>query len=99
VKVVEDPPMTRLNDHETSIEGAAKASETKETLQAKLLRAWYGSGERGFTDEEAAEAAGVEGCWWKRAGELRAQGKIKFTGEKRKGRSGVHRKISVFVNE
>lgn len=95
-----DPPMTRNPDYDTSHEGAAKAELTKENIQQKLLVVWYGAGPKGFTDEEAAEAAGLtDTCFWKRAGELRAQGKIKFTDEKRRGRKGVARKVSAFVTE
>jgi hypothetical protein len=95
-----DPPMVRTPDHDTSIEGAATAELTKESVQLKLLAAWYRAGEKGFTDEECAEAAGLtDACYWKRAGELRAQGKIQYNGEKRKGRKGVARKVSVFVEE
>lgn len=92
--------MVRTPDYDTSIEGAAKANETKENLQTKLLAAFHGAGPNGFTDEQAAEAAGlVDSCWWKRCGELRAQGRIAYTGDKRKGRKGVDRKVSAFVQE
>lgn len=96
--VQQDPPMVRNPDHDTSHEGAAKASETKETVQRKLLAAFHGAGAKGFSDEEAAEAAGLtDTCYWKRCGELRKAGSIQYTGEKRQGRKGVSRKVSAFV--
>jgi hypothetical protein len=91
--------MVRTPDYDTSHEGAAKASQSKETVQRKLRAAFYGAGPKGFTDEEAAEAAGLEDtCYWKRCGELRTVGAIQYNGEKRKGRKGVDRKVSVFVS-
>lgn len=93
-------PMVRTPDHDTSIEGAQKAVESRENIQGKLLAVWHAAGAKGFTDEEAAEAAELtHTTYWKRAGELRAKGLIVYNGEKRKGRSGVGRKVSVFVTE
>lgn len=95
-----DPPMVRTPDYDASHEGAAKAGLTKKNIQAKLLVVWYRAGEKGLTDEECAEAAALtDACYWKRAGELRAQGKIQYNGEKRKGRKGVSQKVSVYVVE
>jgi hypothetical protein len=95
-----DPPMVRTPDYDTSHEGAQKASESKENIQRKLLAGFYGAGEKGFTDEECAEATELtDTCFWKRCGELRAKGYIEFTGEKRKGRKGVNCKVSRYVAE
>lgn len=88
------------DDHASSVDGARAASGKAPTQQLKLLRAWSERTGFGLTDEEAATYAGIEGgCPWKRCGELRAQGLIRWhpEGERREGSSGVLRKVSVIT--
>lgn len=93
-------PMVRTPDHDTSIEGAAKASESSEKMQAKLLAAYRAAGPSGLTDEEAGRDAGVLGqVYWKRCGELRRSGDLVLTGEKRLGAKGVRRIVSRISEE
>lgn len=89
---------TRNPDHSTSVEGAEsvkyRAGSQKEKLLALYKQAWP----FGFTDEEAAERAGLlDSCYWKRCNELRQDGKIvpacdaSGTPYTRKGKAGVSR--------
>lgn len=70
------------------------------TQKYQLLRQFRRAGELGCTDEEAAESAGLlRACFWKRCGELRDDGLIVYSPEKRKGYSGVLRAVSVITPE
>jgi len=93
---------TRNNDHATSIQGAVQVGGRAATQRIRLLHA-YGDAEPlgfpsafdGLTDEEAAQACGLlNSCYWKRCGELRADGLIEFTGGTRPGAAGTARKVS-----
>lgn len=61
--------------------------------QRELILAVYRTNPNGLTDEEAADIAGVRGCWWKRCSELRQQGMIFDTGRVRAGSAGRPRII------
>lgn len=61
--------------------------------QRELILAVYRTNPDGLTDEEAAEIAGVRGCWWKRCSELRQLGMIFDTGRVRAGAAGRPRII------
>lgn len=85
----------RINDHATSEEGAKRAGPN---LHVKLLDAFKQAGSSGFTDEEAAEAAGVlDTCYWKRCNELRQFELIAHTESSRPGRKGVKRRVSAIT--
>ncbi len=95
---------TRTADHETSIAGAHSVAFRAGSQKAKLLTEYgkaadyyeqYGAiavDKQGMTDEEAADQAGLtRSCFWKRCGELRADGLIEPTGGTREGEAGVPR--------
>lgn len=85
----------RSGDHATSIEGATAVSSRAWNQRDRLLDAFASSPIHGLTDEEAAIKAGLEhSCYWKRCGELRAEGLIAATVDTRRGRAGVSRTIS-----
>lgn len=95
-------PRHRTPDHATSVEGAASVAKRAPTQKLRLLAAYDFAGERGFTDEQAAHYAGLLGsCFWKRAGELRADGHIaQPEGEPvRKGTSNVSRIICCITQD
>lgn len=74
-----DPWTSEFADN--SVRGSA-------TTQREIILAAYRAHPDGLTDEEAAEIAGVRGCWWKRCSELRQQGLIFDTGRIRAGAAG-----------
>lgn len=78
----------RNGDHAASEAGAADVSFRASSQKAKLLLVFRQTSE--LTDEEAAEAAGLNmrSCFWKRCGELRALGLIEFTGGTKVGSAG-----------
>lgn len=86
----------RTADPFTSKAGAAHVAGRAPTQAMRLLMA-YEFSNRGCTDEEAAEyAVLLQSCYWKRCGELRADGliepvKIMGTQFTRKGRAGTAR--------
>jgi len=85
------PGRIRNPDHETSIEGARAIEYRAGSQKARLLEA-YRHYPLGLTDEAAAAREGLlHTCYWKRCGELRADGKIIPTGETRMGSAGVQR--------
>jgi hypothetical protein len=90
----------RKGDHETSKAAAVAVAWGALTQQTKLLYVW-GQSPEGLTDEEAAAAAEISpfSNFWKRAGELRERGLIRWhpKGETRKGESGMARKVSVIT--
>lgn len=89
---------TRTGDYSTSIAGAADVSKRAPIQADRLLHSFHLAGHVGLTDEQAATMADLEeSCYWKRCGELRADGLIEFTGETRKGRAGVERNISTIT--
>ena len=95
-------PNVRTPDYATSIEGSVAVAKRAPTQKMKLLRAYAYAGERGFTDEQAAHYAGLLGsCFWKRAGELRADGYIaQPEGDPvRRGTAGVSRIICVITQD
>lgn len=94
------PGRTRNPDHPTSIEGAKSIGYRAGSQKARLLSVYQRAEEAarlwatdpGLTDEEAAGMANLtRTCYWKRCGELRADGKIVPTGETRLGNAGVPR--------
>ncbi len=87
------PGRTRTQDYPTSREGAESVAYRAGSQKALLLAAYAAAGDRGLTDEEAHDAAGIpdRACWWKRCNELRADGRIVPTGEERPGIAGVNR--------
>jgi hypothetical protein len=91
---------TRSGDYATSAQGAQDVAKRAVSYRMRLL-AEYGEmhdisdGQGGLTDEEAAYQCGLLGsCYWKRCGELRADGLIEFTGDTRVGVAGTSRNIS-----
>lgn len=56
--------------------------------QREIILSVYRDYPDGLTDEEAAEIAKVQGCWWKRCSELRQHGLIVDTGRVRAGAAG-----------
>lgn len=95
-------PRHRTPDHLTSVEGAKDVEQRAPNQKIQLLRSYAYAGHRGFTDEQAAQHAGLTGtCFWKRCGELRARGWIEQPeGEPtRKGSAGVGRIICTITVE
>lgn len=89
----------RKTDPATSKAGASDVAYRSGTQKAKLLQAYAQAGDRGLTDEEAAELAGLNmrSCFWKRCGELRQDGYISETGQTRNGDAGVARLVSAIT--
>jgi hypothetical protein len=85
------PGRARATDPATSHTAADSVAYRSRSQKARLLAAYghdyYGrNGEVGLTDDEAALRAGLErSCFWKRCGELRADGMIADTGTTRRG--------------
>jgi hypothetical protein len=91
----DSPGRTRRRDHATSRAGADSVAYRAGSQKARLLAEYRGAGPEGLSDEEAAKAAGLlASCYWKRCGELRADGMIVATGETRTGAAGVSRIVS-----
>lgn len=89
----------RAHDCATSAEGAANVGNRAWRQRDRLLAAFATSPIHGLTDEQAGHAAGLEtSCYWKRCGELRAEGLIAATPETRKGRAGISRTISIITS-
>jgi hypothetical protein len=98
VSIDEHRGRTRNPDHSTSVEGAASVKYRAGSQKDRLLAVYRAQWPFGFTDEEAAEQAGLlNSCYWKRCNELRQDGMIipavVATGEPytRKGKAGVSR--------
>lgn len=94
----------RKDDHVTSIAGARAIAGKAPNQQMRMLMAFAEAGEVGYTDEEAAIHAGLDGprgCPWKRAGELREYALIKLhpvvDEQVRKGSSGVIQHVWVIT--
>ena len=91
------PTRARADGPETSMAGAQDVSSRAPTHRDALLEVFrqYPSG---ITDEQAAaEADLLHTCYWKRCGELRRLGLIKYTDERRRGSAGVARRVSKVV--
>lgn len=90
---------TRRNDYATSQAGARSVSFRAGSQKARLLAAFVEAGPSGLSDDEAARRAGLTptSCYWKRCGELRAVGLIRFSGEERQGSAGVERMVSTIT--
>jgi hypothetical protein len=90
----------RTNDHETSVAGAKAIGKTSLNQRGRLLYA-YSRAKDGFTSEEAANFISfpVRSCWWKRVSELEQDGYIESRGKKRKGVSGVGRRVLHITEE
>lgn len=88
----------RNNDHATSMAGAEKVAKSAINQKDRLLTMYYAAGWVGLTDEEAATGTNLlASCYWKRCGELRADGLIETNGDVRKGTAGVIRNVSVIT--
>jgi hypothetical protein len=112
--MTEEPPGARNADPETS-RNAARSRRARVNQRTKILMT-HGDAlasdslylMRGLTDEEAAQAAGIDiagpSCWWKRASELR-ENRRKFLEPlvinnlvvTRPGRAGVHRQACIIT--
>lgn len=95
------PPAVRHDSRQGSLNGAAAASFKATSQKAHLLRTWAAN-PQGLTDEEAAmrtSEVNPRSCYWKRSGELRELGLIRFTGATRPGTMGVEREVSVITDE
>jgi hypothetical protein len=90
----------RRDDYPTSIEGA-KSVAYRAGSQKALLLAAHRAHPHGLNDYEAALAAGVSlvSCYWKRCGELRADGKIIETEETSPGQWGDPRLVSRYSHD
>lgn len=79
------PGAVRAADHATSRESARRVAGRTGSQRARLLAAYASAPAAGYTDEEAAQAAGLpeRACWWKRCGELRDADLIGWTGATR----------------
>lgn len=88
----------RKHDRDTSVEGAESVAYRAGSQKDKLLKAYATAYPKALTDEEAAELAGLPmtSCYWKRAGELRQDGKIVELSTTKKGSAGVQRILCVF---
>jgi hypothetical protein len=97
------PGRHRRDDHATSLEGARSVSYRAGSQKARLLEAYrmaFVNGWGGLTDEQAAGIVGLErACYWKRCGELRADGRIVPTGEERRGEAGVMRIVCRYTGD
>lgn len=95
----------RHDDHSTSNAGAAEVAKRAGGQKRLLLQAFADAGVFGLNDEQAAERAGLpmRSCWWKRCGELRALGLVRYAHDEHGAEitsiasSGVPRKISVIT--
>jgi len=95
----------RVDDWETSIEGANSVAYRAGSQKDLLLKAFKAAYPAGLTDEEAAIASGISltSEYSKRCGELRQDGFISGlmgsngTVSTRLGSSGVHRIVSAFI--
>lgn len=90
---------TRTQDYTSSIEGSRSVAYRAGTQKARLLKAFGELGDA--TDEEAAKRAGISllSCYWKRCGELRADGLIEWVyahndHAQRRGNAGTFRNLS-----
>jgi len=90
---------TRRDDYATSKAGARSVAFRAGSQKARLLVAFADAGASGLSDDEAARRAGLAptSCYWKRCGELRALGLIRFTGDERQGSAGVDRLVSIIT--
>jgi hypothetical protein len=95
---------TRKDDYATSIAAARTIEGKAPNQKLRMLMAFSAAGDVGYTDEEAAIHADLDGprvCFWKRAGELREDAMIKLhpveLEQVRKGSSGVIRHVWVIT--
>ena len=93
------PGRHRRDDWVTSITGASSVAYRAGSQKAKLLAAYEAAYPAGLTDDEAAEAAGldVRSCYWKRCGELRQDSAI-VVGSARKSRQSGEQRIECYYN-
>ena len=76
----------RNTDPVTSHLGGESVALRSGSQKAKLLAEYGWAGSHGLTDDEAAIRAGLDrSCFWKRCGELRADGYIYDLGIRRRG--------------
>lgn len=100
------PPgrLHRADDWASSIAGAEAVATRAPTQKLRLLVEYRAAGAKGLTDEEAADAAGLNNgvtCWWHRATDLRQDGLIwpHEPAEYRKGKAGVDRIVCAITDE
>lgn len=71
---------------ETTVLADKGISEKAPSIREVIHQAYIKAGDRGLTDDEAAQATGMlDTCYWKRCNELRQEGFIVDTGHKRMG--------------
>lgn len=101
-------PMRKPGTDYTPPPDDALMAVTSDSQRGRLLLAYYGAGEVGMTDDEAARHARIpdSSCWWKRCGELRRAGLIEpmIAGEddipvQREGASGMLRVVCTITPE
>lgn len=92
----------RNDDPATSHAGARDVALRANTHKAVLLRAYLEAGDGGLTDEQAGERSGLAArrgcCYWKRCGELRADGLIVVTETTRTSSAGSEQRVSVVTD-
>lgn len=89
----------RNPDWVTSVKGAESVAYRAGSQKALLLAAYKDAYPLGLTDDEACVAAGLPltSCYWKRAGELRADDAI-VVGPSRQSRQGGEQRIECYYN-
>lgn len=89
----------RATDPATSHSAADLVRARARSQRVKLLHAFAEAPEGGYTDEEAAQHAGVslDSEYATRCSELRSMGVLAVTGETRVGRNGVDRMVSAIT--
>ena len=96
--LLNDLPLFRSVDPDTSREGAKDVRPRQGSQMALLLSAYANHRILGMTDEEAGQESGlaarVRCCYWKRCSDLRNAGLIEDTGDRKEGSSGSLMMIS-----
>lgn len=87
------------DDLDTSFEGAASVTPSASNQRDQLYAEFVKAGTSGLTDDEAAQRASLlDSNYWKRCGELRQEGRIRATDERRVGLKNVKRMVSVIAD-
>jgi hypothetical protein len=96
--LLNDLPLFRSVDPDTSREGAKDVRPRQGSQMALLLGAYANHRILGITDEEAGQESGLASrprcCYWKRCSDLRNAGLIEDTGDRKEGSSGSLMMIS-----
>lgn len=88
--LLEDLPLFRALDPDTSVDGA-KDVKLRRGSQCAVLLEEYFTHRQGLTDEEAGIKSGLaskRSCYWKRCSDLRRMGYIIDTGVRREQSTG-----------